>query len=255
MTNILLPRLTRSLRRRVDDESLALVAQAARALQPVLARAAAARPGRLTSIGVKGAGAVARLAVEPAGRLARFDTGREMGIVFVDIADFTAFTAQRGDGAAVELLARTEAVVAGAVGLGRGEIVKRLGDGFLLAFPSPSQGVRAATILMERMRRAIDLDPGSPISLRISVHAGRPRVSGDDLLGHDVNVAAHLLDHCAPGEVVVSGAAQRAAERRLKRAVFDRPRRVPLRGAPEQIEIFSARLAASATVDGPPPRV
>lgn len=248
MANILLPKVARSLRRRVDDESLALVAQAARALEPVLERAAAARPGRLTSMGVRGAGALSRLAAEPAGRLARFATGRPIGIAFVDIAGFTAFTAQRGDAAALDLLALTENLVGEAVKLGRGEIVKRLGDGFLLAFPTPSQAVRAATALAERAESLRLIDPRSSVSLRVAVHAGRPTVRGDDLLGHDVNLAAHLLGHGAPGEVVVSQPAKEAAERRLKRVAFDSPRSVRLRGAPGDLEIFSARRPAPQAV-------
>jgi adenylate cyclase len=226
--------------RRWDAEPVAVVGRAARALEPVLAEAARERPGRLTGLGWRGAAILARLDRRP-GRLDRFATDRPMGLAFVDVVGFTTFTARRGDDAAIELVALTQTLVEEAVALGRGEMVKSFGDGFLLAFPSPSQAVRAAILLARRAGSLREVDPLSGVDLRIAVHAGRPAVVNDDLLGYDVNLTAHLLEHCEPGEVVVSAAAKEVAAQRLSTVVFEAPRAVPVRGAPTDVEIFSAR--------------
>jgi class 3 adenylate cyclase len=131
---------------------------------------------------------------------------------------------------------------------GKGEIVKRLGDGFLLAFSSASQAVRAAVSLQEAARRARtsgELD----IELRVAVHAGEPLIDQDDLLGHDVNLTARLLDCCKPGRVVISEAAKEMAEKRLRKIAFGKARRVKIRGLAGKVTLYEVdpanRVSAS----------
>jgi class 3 adenylate cyclase len=72
------------------------------------------------------------------------------------------------------------------------------------------------------------------------VHAGEPLIEGDDLLGHDVNLTARLLDHCKPGEVIVSEAAKELAEKRLRAVEFGRRRNVKIRGLSSKVAAYSA---------------
>lgn len=81
------------------------------------------------------------------------------------------------------------------------------------------------------------------LNLRIAVHAGEPLVEQDDLLGHDVNLTARLLDHCKPGEVVASATAKELAERRLRKVEFGRERRVKIRGLAGRKTIYPANPA------------
>jgi len=82
--------------------------------------------------------------------------------------------------------------------------------------------------------------PDWPVRLRIAVHAGEPLIEQDDLLGHDVNLTARLLDHCQPDEVVVSLAAKELAEKRLRNISFNAPRSVKIRGLTTRVEVYSA---------------
>ena len=218
--------------RRADDRSVALVAEAARALEPVLTRAQQNKPSKLTELGLKGTSVLGALATtDSSNRLAFVAGSRSIGIAFVDIVDFTTFTSAHGDDEAIMLLARTGELVDRAVGVGQGVCVKRLGDGFLLAFPSPSQAVRAALALNRSATK-------NEISLRISVHAGQPTVEDDDLLGNDVNLAARLLDYCAPGEIVVTDEAKTKAERRLTSVKFDGRRTIRIRGIDSPVVVY-----------------
>lgn len=79
------------------------------------------------------------------------------------------------------------------------------------------------------------------------MHAGEPLIEQDDLLGHDVNLTARLLDHCQPDEVVVSLAAKELAEKRLRNIRFKAPRSVKIRGLTTRIEVYSA---GPSRVDG-----
>ncbi len=229
----ILPRIARRLRSTVDDNSVAMVAEAARALEPVLTRAALARPSRLAELTRRGAVALGGLSpAERSVRLARFKGESSIAIMFADIADFTGYTAENGDDAAIALLGRVATVVERAAILGKGEVIKHMGDGYLLVFPSSSQAIRAGLFLTRGIAdlRAV----GDLVAMRIVVHDGSPTIEGDDIFGHDVNLAAHLMDHCRPGSVMVSQSSKDRAERRLRRVRFDRRRRVKVQGVPRE---------------------
>jgi class 3 adenylate cyclase len=82
-------------------------------------------------------------------------------------------------------------------------------------------------------------DPEFPLRLRLAVHAGEPLVEQDDLLGHDVNLTARLLDHTDPDEIVVSETAKELAEQRLKKIEFAYRRSVKIRGLISPVTIYS----------------
>lgn len=239
----LFPRVKGSLREKIEEEKgpMATVVQAAEALEPILADAVRKRPSRLAKIGLKSANMLASLAMEDArsnSRLAGIAEGSTVGIVFVDIAGFLTFTAENGDEQASAVLGVLDKVVQQSIKPVKGECVKSLGDGYLLAFPSASQAVRGAVTLLEaakKRKRSGDF----PLELRVAVHAGEPLVEQDDLLGHDVNLTARLLDSCVPGEIVVSEAAKELAGRRLKKISFGKEREVKVRGLTSKIRIYS----------------
>lgn len=242
----LLPKLTDNLRQRVEvDEEGAIgrLVQAAEALEPILADAFDRKPSRLGKIGLKSAHLLASLAMDDEAsnsKLAAISQNSVVGIVFVDVAGFTSFTDEHGDDAAISLLKTLYPMVERAVAVGKGETVKHLGDGFLLAYPSASQAVRSAVALRGNVAEARRRDGNEGLRLRIAVHAGEPLIEDDDLLGLDVNITARLLDHCEPDEVIVSSAARELAQRRLRTVDFASPRTVKLRGLATPMQVYSA---------------
>jgi class 3 adenylate cyclase len=240
----LLPKVTESLRGKIEngDGPMSTVVQAAEALEPILADAVAKRPSRLSKLGLKSATLLASLIEEDDAsnrRLARMGEGSPIGIVFVDVSEFTEFTAEHGDEAASALLRRLDEFVETSVKPVRGETVKKLGDGYLLAFPAGSQAVRGAVGLRERVRKSRGSKNEFPLRLRTAVHAGEPLVEQDDLLGHDVNLTARLLDCCEPDEIVATEAAKDLAEKRLKKISFGNEREVKIRGLAGRVRIYS----------------
>ena len=240
----LLPKVAKRLAQRIDqkDGPMSTVVQSAGALEPIIRDAVRKRPSKLGVLGLKSAHMLALLAAEDRRSnktLQKIAERGTVGIMFVDVANFTSFTAENGDAVAVGVLARLKDLIDAAIKPSRGECVKQLGDGFLLAFPSASQAVRGATAIRRAVRRTES--SGSPlgVSLRIAVHAGEPSIEQDDLLGHDVNLTARLLDHCHPDEVIVSGAAKELAERRLKKIEFRDRRRIKIRGLTTPVVVFS----------------
>jgi class 3 adenylate cyclase len=246
----LLPKVKESLRTRIDERSgpVSTVVQAATALEPILEDVVRKRPSKLGNFGLKSAHLLADFSMEDAestGELQRIARNSSVGIVFVDVAGFTEFTAKNGDEAAIELLNKLHRIVERKTKDAGGTVVKHLGDGYLLAFPSANQAVRGAVALCEAAKKAHATDPTFQARLRIAVHAGEPLFEQDDLLGHDVNLTARLLDHCKPGEVIVSEAAKELAEKKLRAIEFGRRRNVKIRGLSMKVPAYSAgRLPA-----------
>lgn len=235
----LLPKVAESLRERIDEKNgpMATVVQSAGALEPIIREAVKKRPSKLGTFGLRTSHLLAQLAAEDrrsSSRLQKIAEGGTVGIVFVDVADFTSYTADKGDKEALRMLSKLSDAIHTALKPAKGECVKHLGDGFLLAFPSASQAVRGAANIRHRVTRK-QLE----VTLRIAVHAGEPLIEQDDLLGHDVNLTARLLDHCEPGQVIVSKAAKELAEKRLKKVAFRDPRTIKIRGLSTPVGVFS----------------
>src|SRR4051812_6046545 len=62
-------------------------------------------------------------------------TSTDLAIVFTDLEGFTRFTAEAGDEAATAMLSEHHRMVGPVIRSRGGRLVKRLGDGLLLAFP------------------------------------------------------------------------------------------------------------------------
>jgi class 3 adenylate cyclase len=123
-------------------------------------------------------------------------------VAFTDICGFTEFTAVRGDRDALLLLATQERLVQNCLPPGA-RIVKDLGDGLLLWFPDASAAVTTALALQDDFE-AESTASELPLWVRIGLHWGTQTKRGDDLIGHDVNVASRVVDVAGPTEVVVT---------------------------------------------------
>ena len=159
-------------------------------------------------------------------------------IVFTDIVGFTEFTATRGDVQALELLATQERLVRAALPEAA-RIVKEIGDGLLLWFGSPVAALQSA-FAVDRSFEAASRAAGAPLWLRIGMHHGRVLARGDDLIGHDVNVAARIVDVAAPGEVLVSDTLRRCVDPEAAGVHFEELGPVVMKGIPEPVRLWRA---------------
>jgi adenylate cyclase len=125
-------------------------------------------------------------------------------IVFTDLVGFTEFTALSGDDEALRMLSVQEGIVR-ALLPDRARIVKELGDGMMLFFPDGCDAVTTMLRALDAFEAAAD-DEMLPLLVRVGGHFGCPSRRGDDLVGHDANVAARIVDVASPGELLVSDA-------------------------------------------------
>ena len=159
-------------------------------------------------------------------------------IMFTDLVGFTEFTALSGDDAALELLAAQSRLV-DEVLPADARVVKELGDGLLLYFRDPAEAVQAGLDL-QRTFEAESESTGMPLWIRVGMHAGVVRERGRDLVGHDVNVAARIVDVAGAGEVLVSDAVRRDAQPRVPTVEFVELGPVVMKGIPDPIRLWRA---------------
>lgn len=124
---------------------------------------------------------------------------------FLDISGFTRLTQERGDAAAAQLAEQLGRVVQRVSVKHGGRAVKWLGDGVMLHFPNPGQGVVAALEMVDGLAEA-----GLPPA-HVGLHAGPVIFQEGDYYGQTVNVASRIADYAGPGEVIVSQAVVEAS--------------------------------------------
>jgi adenylate cyclase len=159
-------------------------------------------------------------------------------VVFTDIVGFTEYTALRGDEEALALLSLQERLVREALPDGA-RVVKELGDGLLLWFPDATEALRASLRLQDRFEQECT-ESGLPLWVRMGMHSGRQTKRGDDLVGHDVNVAARVVDVAGPGEVLVSEATLAQIEECPFGVSFDELGPVMMKGIPTPVRLYRA---------------
>jgi adenylate cyclase len=159
-------------------------------------------------------------------------------VMFTDIVGFTEFNALRGDGEALELLGMQERIVRDML-KGNARLVKDMGDGLMLWFGDACEAVEAGLRMQERFEREA-METDVPLWVRIGVHAGRQTQRGSDLVGHDVNVAARIMDLAGSGEVLASEATVQRVDAGLPKVTFEQLGPVVMKGIPTPINLFRA---------------
>lgn len=150
-------------------------------------------------------------------------------IFFSDIEDSTALNERIGDEGWVRLLHAHDRVVRAQVLAHGGHVVKTQGDGFMVVFSQPSQGVRAAFGIQESLSGGRGRLRRTQLKVRIGVHVGAVVSRDGDYFGRNVALAARVAALAAGGETLASAAVHDAlADDQL--IVFEGLGEVELRG-------------------------
>jgi adenylate cyclase len=182
---------------------------------------------------------LARWTAEDQSELAGFagPDGR-VAILFSDIEESTVLNDRLGDVEWVKVLGSHDRLIRAAIAPHGGHIVKSQGDGFMIAFASAADAVRAAIA----MQAAIDAGDRRlrkrPILVRVGVHVGTAIERGGDLFGRDVALAARVASEAVGGEVLVSDAVFSDVEDEPDMS-FVRAQLVELKGLPGVHQLWS----------------
>jgi adenylate cyclase len=153
--------------------------------------------------------------------MARRVRRRLAAVLAADVAGYSRLMGIDEAGTARQLrehFAAIEPLVAGH----DGRIVKTVGDGLLVEFPSAVAAVECALALQRLMSRRNGRAAASQrMDLRIGIHLAEVMVAGDDILGEGVNIAARLEGLARPGGVCLSATAWEQVKGRLPVAVVE----------------------------------
>jgi TolB-like protein/class 3 adenylate cyclase len=126
-------------------------------------------------------------------------------VVVADVVGYSRLTAADEEGTLARLRELRSELVDPAVARHRGRIVKTMGDGFLIEFPSVLDAVRSSLEIQHGLGGRKIADASGSIRLRVGIHVSDVVVEPDgDLLGDGVNIAARLQEIADPGTVCLS---------------------------------------------------
>jgi adenylate cyclase len=134
-------------------------------------------------------------------------TRRLAAILAVDVAGYSRLMGEDEAGTARAVREHREAAQPIVASLG-GRIVKTMGDGVLLEFPSVVAAVECAIAIQKLMvERNAGVPENKRILYRIGVNLGDVLIEGEDILGDGVNIAARLEGIAEPGGLCLSASA------------------------------------------------
>ena len=134
-------------------------------------------------------------------------TRKLAAILLADVVSYSRMMGEDEEGTLARLKAHQKEFINPTIKAFHGRIVKLMGDGILVEFPSVVEAVSCAVEIQEGMpARNRNIADSRKTQFRIGINLGDIIVDGDDLFGDGVNICARL-DALAPtGGICISGA-------------------------------------------------
>ena len=118
-------------------------------------------------------------------------------IMFTDIVGFTEQMGKDED-AALTLLEKKRRITSPLISKFDGELLKEMGDGLLITFPSAVKAANCAIEFQNALKNETEL------SIRIGIHIGDVVQKGRDVFGDGVNIASRIESLAETGGIAVS---------------------------------------------------
>jgi class 3 adenylate cyclase/pimeloyl-ACP methyl ester carboxylesterase len=176
------------------------------------------------------------------------ETRKLAAIMAVDVVGYSRLMGEDEAGTARAVRGHREAAVPIITSLG-GRIVKTMGDGLLLEFPSVVAAVDCAVAIQTMMLERNAATPDAKrVVYRIGINLGDVLIDGDDILGDGVNIAARLESICEPGGISISRTVYDQIEGKLAVSFRNRGEQ-KLKNIAKPVEVFAIdRLRKSDNV-------
>jgi adenylate cyclase len=134
-----------------------------------------------------------------------------------------------------------------------GHIVKLMGDGILVEFPSVVEAVSCAVTIQQGMaERNKDTTETEQIVFRIGINLGDIIVEEDDIFGDGVNIAARLEGLASPGCICISGAVYDAIGNKLP-LDYEFLGEQTVKNIEQPVRTYRVQLASGAELEIPEP--
>jgi class 3 adenylate cyclase/tetratricopeptide (TPR) repeat protein len=138
--------------------------------------------------------------------------GHPITILFTDVQGSTQLRARRGDRVADEILHDHERIVRRAVEAHGGDEAAFLGDGFMVTFASPADGLRCAIAIQQGLQQYGRDNADRRVRVRIGLHQGKATERDGTLYGQAVNAASRVMSEAAGGQILLTAAVRDAVD-------------------------------------------
>jgi adenylate cyclase len=172
-------------------------------------------------------------------------TRRLAAILAADVVGYSRLIGEDEEGTLTRLKTRRDELIDTQIDQRDGRIVKTMGDGLLVEFPSVVEAVRCA---VEVQRGMADCNAGLPaaerIELRIGLNLGDIVIEDDDIFGDGVIVAARLEEIAEPGSVYLSRSVYNQIKGKVD-LVFEDLGERQVKNIPEPVRVYRVGLSDS----------
>ncbi|NRG18606.1 adenylate/guanylate cyclase domain-containing protein [Rhizobiales bacterium] len=171
---------------------------------------------------------------------------RLSAILVMDVAGYSRLMARDETGTFEHLAEAHDTIILPLTGQHHGRLVKRMGDGFLLEFPSIVDAVNFALAFQEKMATANEpRRDGEKLIFRIGINFGDVIGDGSDIYGDGVNIAARLEPLAPPGGICISAKVEEEIRGKIDTA-FEPMGARALKNIPTPVETYAVRIDPSA---------
>jgi adenylate cyclase len=178
---------------------------------------------------------------------------RLAAILAADVAGYSRLMGADEEGTHERLKAHQQQLIDPKIKEHRGRIVKNLGDGMLVEFPSVVDAVRCGAEIQRAITdRNADTPEDERISFRVGINLGDVIVEHEDIFGDGVNIAARLEALAEPGGICISRVVHDQIRDKLP-YLFEDMGEQSLKNIDRPVHVYRIRFA-SATM-GLPTRV
>ncbi|WP_210238227.1 adenylate/guanylate cyclase domain-containing protein [Mesorhizobium sp. M2E.F.Ca.ET.209.01.1.1] len=167
-------------------------------------------------------------------------TRRLSAILAADVVGYSSMIGIDEAGAVAALREVWQKTFNPAVAARHGRIVKMMGDGALVEFPSVVSAVECAAAIQRAMGER-NLAAIPPIHFRIGINLGDVIVEGDDIFGEGVNIASRIEAIAKPGGVSVSATVRENVGNKLELA-FEDTGEYSLKNIEQPIRVYNVLL-------------
>ena len=136
-------------------------------------------------------------------------------IMFTDIVGFTKIMGD-DETTALSILENQQSLINPIVKDHKGTIIKKMGDGLLIEFPSTVEAVECATQMQDSIKSYNKGDRNLEFHIRIGIHLGDVVILGDDILGDGVNIASRIEPLASPDGICITDAVYQSVKSKLK---------------------------------------
>lgn len=171
-----------------------------------------------------------------------------LAIVFTDIKGYTAATSAQTHQENARMLKRVERIIEPVVRAYSGRVIKSIGDAYMIVFRSPTEAVRCATAVQDRLHQHNTSVPADKAThIRIAMNLGEVRVHRGDVFGEPVNIAARIESVTPADEIYISEAVYLTMNKSALPA--EKVGEFELKGIPQPVTVFRMKKFASEGVD------